>query len=263
MRLIGIAYRHALAAWIDTRPPEVRCLELTAEHFFDVPEQRLRALASRQPVFLHGLGMSLGTPGPLDAAMLQQFVRVSKVVDPLWISEHVAFTRAADIDLGHLNPIAPDRATLDVIADHAIELSRACGKPLILENITSHLALSGDMTETEFLNRLCERANCGLLLDVTNLYINARNHGFDPRRWLRELEASRIVQLHLVGYAHHDGAWHDGHAAPVQEDLLDLAREVVAYAPTVKAVIVERDANFPPPEEMATELRRLEAALGD
>jgi len=263
MRLIGLAYRHPFAAWIDTNPPEVRCLEVTAEHFFEGGDPRLRTLASRYPLFLHGLGMSLGTPGPLDRRTLEQFVRVSKVADPMWISEHVAFTRAAEIDLGHLNPIVPDAATLEVLAEHASELSAACGKPLILENITSHLALRGDMSETEFLNRLCERADCGLLLDVTNLYINARNHRFDARRWLRELDGSRIVQLHIVGYAHHDGAWQDRHGAPVQEDLLDLAREVVAYAPGVKAVIVERDENFPPPEEMAAELRRLEAALGD
>lgn len=262
VRLIGIAYRHPLAAWIDTDPPEVGCLEITAEHFFDATDQRIRAIASRRPVFLHGLGMSLGTPGPLDRQTLDRFVRVSKAADPQWISEHVAFTRAADVDLGHLNPVVPDRASLDTIAVHAIELAQACGKPLILENITSHVALSGEMSETEFLNRLCKRADCGLLLDVTNLYINARNHGFDPRRWLRELDGSRIVQLHLVGYAHHDGAWQDSHGAPVQEDLLELAQDVVAYAPGTKAVIVERDEHFPAPAEMAAELRRLEAALG-
>lgn len=264
MRLIGVAYRHPLAEWIDTHPPEVHCLEITAEHFFDpAREQVLRSLARRYPVFLHGLGMSLGTPGPLDRDTLEQFKHVAQIADPMWISEHVAFTRAADLDLGHLNPIVPDRATLQVIADHAIELSQVCQKPLILENITSHLALAGDMSETNFLNRLCERAGCGLLLDVTNLYINARNHRFDARRWLRELNASRIVQLHIVGYAQHDGAWQDQHDAAVQDDLLELARDVVAHAPGVRAIIVERDDNFPSPEEMAAELRRLEAALGD
>jgi uncharacterized protein (UPF0276 family) len=262
MRLVGIAYRRPLAAWIDTDPPEVGCIEITAEHFFDATDQHIRAIASRRPVFLHGLGMSLGTPGPLDRQTLDRFVRVARAANPQWISEHVAFTRAAEIDLGHLNPVVPNRAALDTIAAHAIELAQACGKPLILENITSHLALAGDLSETEFLNRLCERADCGLLLDVTNLYINARNHGFDPRRWLRELDPSRIVQLHLVGYAHHDGAWHDSHGAPVQDDLLELAQEVVAHAPDTKAVIVERDEHFPPPAEMAAELRRLEAALG-
>ena len=264
MRLIGVGYRHPLAEWIDKHPPEVHCLEITAEHFFDPGrEHRLRWLSRRYPVFLHGLGMSLGTPGPLDPETLGRFKHVAQLADPMWISEHVAFTRAADVDLGHLNPIVPDRATLDVIADHAIELSQACQKPLILENITSHLALAGDLTETEFLNRLCERAGCGLLLDVTNLYINAANHRFDARRWLRELDGSRIVQLHIVGYARHDGAWQDQHAAAVQDDLLELARDVVAHAPALRAVIVERDENFPPAEEMAAELRRLEAALGD
>ena len=111
-----------------------------------------------------------------------------------------------------------------------------------------------------FLGRLCERADCGLLLDVTNLYINSRNHGFDPRAWLRELDPRRIVQLHVVGYSVRDGRWQDSHAEPIQDDLRELVHDVLAYAP-VRSIIIERDANFPPVEELAEELRKLEVAL--
>lgn len=113
----------------------------------------------------------------------------------------------------------------------------------------------------EFLNRLCEKADCGILLDVTNLYINSKNHGFDPRTWLNELNPERIVQLHVVGYSVRAGRWEDLHSEPIQDDLLGLIREVLAYAP-VRAIIIERDSNFPEPEELAVELRKLEAALG-
>ncbi|MBI3898016.1 MAG: DUF692 domain-containing protein [Gammaproteobacteria bacterium] len=260
MRRLGIGYRRELARWIDTRPAQISCLEITAEHFFDAGEERLKELRRDYPLFVHGLGLSLGTPGPLDAETLAQFVRVVKAADPLWISEHVAFTRTADVDLGHLNPVLPTEETLAIFADHARELLERCNKPLILENITSHLRLDGTMPETEFLNRLCDRSGCGLLLDVTNLYINARNHNFDPEQWLHEIDPKRIVQLHVVGYSKHNGRWEDLHAEAIQEDLLVLIANVLDYAP-VQAVIVERDHHFPSPVEFAADLELLQAML--
>jgi hypothetical protein len=234
-------------------------VEITAEHFFDGGEPRLRDLARHFPLFVHGLGLSLGTAGPLDAATLEQFSRVARVAQPAWISEHVAFTRTAEVDLGHLNPLSPSEGALEILTSHARELIATCdGRPLILENITSHLRLQGDMTETEFLNRLCDRADCGLLLDVTNLFINSRNHGFDARAWLREIEPRRIVQLHVVGYTLSDGRYEDFHGQAIQDDLLDLVGEVLSYAP-VQAVILERDANFEALDEIAADLRKLEA----
>jgi uncharacterized protein (UPF0276 family) len=128
---------------------------------------------------------------------------------------------------------------------------------MLLENITSHVKLPGDMAETEFLNTLCERADCGLLLDVTNLFINSRNHGFDPLKWLHEIEPRRIAQLHIVGYSRSGNRYTDGHAEPIQEELIELAQAVASYAP-VKAVILERDEDFPNPNELEVEIAKLE-----
>ena len=256
MTLIGVGYRRALAGWIATQPTGLDCLEITAEHFFDGGEARLRGLAERYPLMVHGLGLSLGTPGPLDADTLTRFAHVVNTANPLWISEHVAFTRCGSVDLGHLNPISPCAETIAVLADHAAEVIERCGKPLILENITSDLRLPGTLSEPEFLNRLCEAANCELLLDVTNLFINGRNHDFDPRAWLYEIDPSRIVQLHVVGYSREGERWYDRHAEAIQEDLWRLIDEAREYA-NPKAIIVERDANFPPPQEIADELHRL------
>jgi len=260
MRRVGIGYRRELAHWVETRPPEIECLEITAEHFFDGGQSELQQLRETYPLFVHGLGLSLGTPGPLDRSVLEQFAHVVKIADPEWVSEHVAFTRSHEVDLGHLNPVQPTYHTLSVMAEHALEVAERCNKPLILENITSHLRVEGEMSEPEFLNRLCEKVDCGLLLDVTNLYINSKNHGFGPRSWLRELDSRRIVQLHVVGYSIVDGRWQDLHAEPIQEDLRDLIHEVLAYG-AVQAVIIERDSNFPESNELATELRHLKTVL--
>lgn len=256
--LIGPGFRGPIADWILSRPPEINCVEVTAEHFFDDRHLvSLSELAGLYSLSVHGLGLSLGTPGPLDEEHLTSFLRVVRTADPDWISEHVAFTRTDEVDLGHLNPLACTRDVLETLVAHASELSDRAEKPLLLENITSFLSLPGEMPETEFLNRLCDDAQCGLLLDVTNLLVNSRNHQFDPLEWLREIEPDHIRQLHAVGYTEDNGVWRDRHAEPIQEDLYELIEEVVRYAP-VQSIIVERDANFPEVEELAWELTTLE-----
>ncbi|GEM_PF-589650 len=255
--LTGLGYRAPLADWISSRPPEVHCLEITAEHFFDHGEEHLEWLSECYPLYVHGLGLSLGTPGRLDADTLDKFARIASIAGAEWISEHVAFTRSDEVDLGHLNPVAPTESSLSVLVDHARELMDRCQKPLILENVTSFLRLPGEMSETEFLNRLCERSGCGLLLDVTNLLINARNHRFDELDWLSELDSDNVVQLHVVGYSEQNGVWQDYHGAAIQDDLFHLVGEVVRST-SVRAIIIERDTHFPPDEELARELTRLE-----
>ena len=254
-QLVGVGWRRELARWIASRPPEIGCIEVTAEHFFDGGHDLLRSLRKDFPLFVHGLGLSLGTPGPLD---LEAYAKVVEAADPLFITEQIAFTRTADVDLGHLNPLPRTRATLALLADHSRELMDRCGKPLLLENIASHLDLGGELPEPEFLNRLCDAAGCGLLLDLTNLYVNSRSHRFDALAWLEGLEMKNVRQLHVVGYTRREGRWHDAHAEAIQKDLFDLIEHVRSRAP-IAGVILERDADIPSPEELAAELRSLEA----
>ncbi len=256
--MIGVGYRRELAAWIDSRPRGVDCLEITAEHFFHGGEERLVALSKNFHLFVHGLGLSLGTPGPLDKKRLEQFAGVTMAAQADWISEHVAFTRAAEADLGHLNPVRPTREAVKIIADHAREVVGRCGKPILLENITSHVQLDGELSEPEFLNELCAQADCDLLLDLTNLFINSQNHGFDPLVWLREIDPKRIRQLHIVGYSRQGDRYTDDHSLPIQPELIELGRAVMNYSP-VKAIVLERDADFPGPEALAVEISKLEA----
>ena len=256
----GVGFRKPLADWILSKPEGLDCLEITAEHFFDSNGEWLARLSRDYHLFVHGLGLSLGTPGPLDEVILSKFAKVCEQAKPDWISEHIAFTRTHEADLGHLNPVVPTREAARIIADHAIEVSQRCAKPIILENITSHIQLAGELHETEFLNLVCEKAGCGLLLDVTNLFINSRNHEFEPMDWLHRMDPQRITQLHIVGYSMEGGRYSDGHAADIQQELIDLASAVVDYAP-VKAIILERDEDFPGPARMQSELAKLGGIL--
>lgn len=257
-QLVGVGYRRELARWIAARPAEIGCLEITAEHFFGPDLGTVRALARDYRLFVHGLGLSLGTPGPLDRKTLDAYVRVAEAAEAIYVTEHVAFTRTRDVDLGHLNPVAPTAENVRIVADHAKEVMDRCGRPMLLENIASALALNGAMPEPEFLNRICDAAGCGLLLDVTNLFVNCRNRRLEPLDWLGALDGKNVRQLHVVGYTEREGRWHDAHAEPIQRDLFELTREVLDRT-SPAGVIVERDENIPDPAELAAELRGLEA----
>lgn len=255
--LVGLGFRPMVADWVLSHPDVIDCLELTAEHFFDGGQEVLSRLRNLYPISVHGLGLSLGTPGPLDSETLSQFQRVVDLAGARWTSEHIAFTKTDQVDLGHLNPVPLTDDSLQTLIDHAREVMDRCQKPLLLENITSYLRVPGQMSETEFINRLCQRSGAGLLLDVTNLFINSRNHDFDPIDWLHQIAPQHIQQLHIVGYTFSGGVWHDRHCEPIQQELFELAAKVVSYAP-VESIIVERDDDSATADQMESELLRLQ-----
>lgn len=256
---IGLGFRRPIANWILSNPQEVEFVEVTAEHFFDGGEETLRSLAEMYPISVHGLGLSLGTPGPLCDSTLESFSRVATICNAEWVSEHIAFTQSEEVDLGHLNPVPLTHESLRVFVDHALEVKERCGRPLILENITSYLRVPEEIPETDFLNKLCDMAGVGLLMDVTNLFINSKNHQFDPVAWLQRIDPAFIRQMHIVGYSQSQGTYHDRHCELIQDDLLELASFVVSYT-DLESIILERDSAFPVTEVIAQELRRLEAA---
>ena len=261
MTRVGVAYRAGLAHWIDAGSREVECVEITAENFYKGGRGKLRVLGGLTPLLVRTRRLSLGTPGPLDAAEVAWFAALVRDAKPLWISEHLGFRCTPEIDLVSPVPVALTEAALRGFVDHAREVVDVCGTPLLLENLASPLAIRGSMTEPEFLNRFCDQSGCGVLLDVTALLVNGRNHGFDPVDWLGALDAEHVVQIRIGGCTEQDGRWDDTHDAPIDEDLWSLAEVVLARAP-VQAIILERDSRFPPIAELASELERLKALSG-
>lgn len=262
--LCGVGYRNPLHHWICSSGDKIECLEITAEHFFDGAQQDcLEQITSQFSLFVHGLGLSLGSPGPIESSRLRQFKHVVERCDPLWVSEHISFTKTGTVDFGHLNPVPLEKRFAERIAEKSKLLADLCGKPVLLENITSAIRFNGELSETDFLNDLCEMGDCGLLLDVTNLYINSRNHDFDPVDWLSQLDMKRVKQLHIVGYRENKGKWFDSHSNPIQHDLWELFREVLARA-NVEAAIIERDANFANAEpELSEDLVTMRGIVAD
>jgi uncharacterized protein len=253
---VGVGYRYGLAHWIAAKSGAIECLELTTEASDRGGRGQLQVLRESTPLLIHTQRLSLGTPGPLDSTELAWFANLVREAKPLWISEHLGFRHTGEIDLRSPVPIALTDEALRCLVEHAREVVHMCRTPLLLENIAAPLQISGSLCEPEFLNRFCEQSECGVLLDLTALLVNSRNHGFDPSDWLSALDMKRIVQLHVGGCRHVEGRWEDTHDAPIDEELWTLAQGILAQG-TVQAVILERDARFPPVTDLESELRRL------
>ena len=256
---VGMGYRDPLCNDILQCRDKIDFLEITADHFLQSPAVRWRfldKLCSKYTLIPHGLNLSLGSAEGLDLEYLNELVELIKFVKPPWWSEHIAFTKAGEIEIGHLSPLAFNQESIDAFCDNVHEVQDRIQTPLILENITYNVDLPwNEMEENKFLGELLDRTGCGLLLDVTNLFINSQNHGYDPVEFLKTIPAERIIQLHFVGGMIKEGKWIDNHSQNTQDDIFILIDSVLQYAP-VNGIILERDSNFPPFTILTDELQR-------
>lgn len=256
---VGLGFRPPWRADVFLHAREIDFLEVTADHYFDVPAakcEELELLRNRFPLIPHGLSLSLGSANGLRRDYVRRLADLVQRLQPPWWSEHIAFTHADRGDVGHLAPVPFNRQSLAILQQNIRAVRQEIPSPLILENITYQVTYPwSDLDEASFLGELLDSTNCGLLLDVTNLYTNSVNHRFDPLQFLRRLPAERIVQLHFVGGHWRDGMLIDSHSQATPPEVWQLLEEVVQAAP-VKGLILERDENLPPFAEILAELGR-------
>jgi uncharacterized protein len=261
---VGLGFREPFLGELFLARDRVDFLEITADHYLDASPEKQRELdllADHFTLIPHGLNLSLGGAEGLDSTYLEKLAGLVRRLTPPWWSEHVAFTRAGGIDIGHLAPVPFSEEALGVLKANIDETRRSIEPPLIVENITYVFAHPGaEMGEGEFLAELAARTGCGLLLDVTNLHTNAANHGFDPLEVLHALPLDRVVQLHFAGGEWLDGRLVDSHARPAPEEVWALLDEVVRLAP-VKGIILERDDDLPAFGELLDELDRARSIM--
>jgi uncharacterized protein (UPF0276 family) len=257
---VGIGWRPEIDLTV-ARLPGVQFVEVVAENVTpaNVPGT-LRALHARGiPVVPHGVSLSLGGAAPPDPAKLARLAELAEAFGSPVVSEHVAFCRAGGIEAGHLLPVPRTPAALDVLTENVLTAQAALPVPLAVENIAALISWPEDeMTEAEFLTELVERTGVLLLLDVANLYTAQVNFGVEPALDALPLEA--IAYVHVAGGVLRDGLWHDTHAHPVPEPVLDL---LAALADRVRppGVLLERDDAYPSDAELAAELDAIHRAL--
>ncbi|MCX4753385.1 DUF692 domain-containing protein [Kitasatospora purpeofusca] len=257
----GIGYREPIHE-IATDPGLVEWVEVISEHYMGATRKResIDSLLERIPeipVVPHGIEMSIGSVGDDGRwdAYLEELAAVVEGFDAPWFSDHLCFTRTSTAELGTLLPLPRTRESARHVARRARRAVERVGRPFLLENIAYHFSWGDELTEAQFVTEIVEASGCHLLLDLTNLTYNARNHGFDALDFIREIPYERVVQVHLAGGVEEEGTYFDTHSMPVPEPVWELLGALLEFHP-VPAVMLERDQRLDRTEEIATDLRR-------
>jgi len=222
----------------------------------------LKEIRHHYPVIGHGVGLSIGSTDPLDHEYLRSIRRVLDAIGSPWYSDHLCFTMVDHTNLNDLIPLPFTREAVDHVVERARVVQDILERPFLLENVTRYITVSDrEMPEQEFLTTILERANCGLLLDVTNVYLNGQFHRFDPLEFIRSLPIERVGQMHLSGWEPAaDGRVVDSHDAPVPDAVWHLFEEVVQLTGP-SSVLIERDDQLPSLTELLSEATTADVAL--
>ena len=263
---LGIGWRPELALAID-RIDDLGFIELTAENYAD-PERLPRHVTQLRErgvqVIVHGISLSLGGAEPVASARARHLRTLAEAIDATLISEHIAFVRGGGREAGHLLPVAWTEASLAVIIDNVRRTRDILGDwPLALENVSTLFdwpATPDAMPEAEFLSRLVDATGCHLLLDVANVYANARNLGGRAEDLLDSVPVDRIAYVHLGGGDETDGIYHDTHAGAIPPPVFDLLESLYRRA-DVAGAMIERDDNFPDETDLRHELQAMRDAM--
>lgn len=230
--------------------------EIVSENFFaagGIQRANLDALRAAYRVVPHGVSLSIGGADALDADYLARLGSLVRRIDAPWCSDHLCWTGVAGVDAHELFPMPFTRETLDHVVERVRRVQDTLGVPFALENASSYMEFSAStMSEHTFLSEVAERADCGILLDVNNVYVSAHNHGFDARTYVDAIPADRVVQIHVAGHTDKNRYLLDTHGDHVKAEVWDLYRRAIHRCGAV-ATLVEWDQDIPTWEVLAAE----------
>jgi len=261
---VGLGLRHDLAEELLERAPtdDVRWVEIHPENYIARGgrfELNLERAMEHWSVVTHGLTCGVGTAGPFDPAYLRQLRELLEKVRAPFHSEHLCFGGVDDTFLHDLLPLPFNKESVATAAARVKELRDAIERPLAIENVSFYAdpAERGGWDEPDFLLEVLDAADCKLLLDVNNVYVNSKNHGFDPRPYIDRIPRERVVQIHVAGhFTRKDGLIIDTHGEDICEGVYELLAYTIARLGPVP-VLLERDQNIPSLDVLLEEVRRL------
>jgi len=258
---IGLRPKHFPQLWDGTA--RVDWFEAISENYMVAggrPRAALERARALAPVVLHGVSLSIGSTDPLDEAYLGALQALVARVEPAWISDHLCWSGVDGRYVHDLLPLPYTEEALAHVVRRVLAVQERLGRQILLENVSSYLTYThSTLAEWEFLGAVAERADCGLLLDVNNVYVSAVNHGFDAGAYLAGLPAERVGQIHLAGHTDMGAYLFDTHDGPVIEPVWDLYRRAVRRFGRV-STLVEWDDRIPALDVVCAEAERARAA---
>jgi uncharacterized protein (UPF0276 family) len=245
---IGVGLRTVHFPYILEHRPAVDWFEILSENFMDTggrPMWVLDQVCERYPVALHGVSLSIGSTHPLDLDYLKKLKALAARTRAHWVSDHLCWTGVQGLNTHDLLPMPYTEEALAHTIARVKTVSEILERPLVLENPSSYVEFAASsLSEWDFLARLAEEADCGLLLDVNNVYVSSFNHGFDPKEYVDAMPADRVVQYHLAGHTNKGTHIIDTHSDHVIAEVWDLyARSWRRTGPT--ATLLEWDESIP------------------
>jgi hypothetical protein len=234
-------------------------LEVISENFLEPggnPRRVLHAARERFPVVLHGVALSLGSADPLNQGYLDQLAALAHEIEPAFVSDHLCWGSINGRYAHDLLPLPFTDEALDHVVHRVGQVQDRLGRQILIENVSSYVSFAhSTMTEWDFLAALAERADCGILLDVNNVYVSAHNHGFDARAFIKAMPRGRVGQIHLAGHSRKGELLLDTHDHAVPDGVWDLYRFAVETHGEV-STLVEWDDQIPELERVVAESQR-------
>jgi uncharacterized protein (UPF0276 family) len=248
------------------RPTSIEWFEFTPENYMNrggAHLRGLRAIAERYPVVSHGVAASLGTAGNPSREYLAALKKTIGQTGARWASDHLCYTAAGGLAINELMPLPFTSEAVKCVARNVKRVQDALELPWLVENISYYTTIdASEMDEAAFIAAVLEEADCGLLLDVNNVYVNAHNQGYDAKTFIERLPLDRVVQVHLAGHDRTRGeAYVDTHGEAVQEEVWKLFDEVWPLLPRC-SVLIEWDHEIPTLERLEAEARRAAEICG-
>ncbi len=257
LRGAGLGLRLALLDELAQTPPDnVDFFEVAPENWINVGGARgrsLRYFSERYPLVCHGLSLSIGGPAPLDDAFLHDIKQFLDLHQARAYTEHLSYCGDSG-QMYDLMPIPFTEEAVHYVAARIRHVQDVLERRIGVENVSSYVLPTGEMSELEFLNAVVSEADCGFHLDINNIFVNAKNHGFDPHEYLAGIPADRIIYAHIAGHLREaDDLRIDTHGEDVLPEVWALLDEAYArYG--VFPTLLERDFNIPPLAELLTEV---------
>jgi uncharacterized protein len=265
----GVGLRRPHYAYILEQRPAMDWFEVISENFMVAggrPLEVLAAVRDRHPIVLHGVSLSIGTTDPLNPKYLADLRALARRCEPAWISDHLCWTGVAGHNLHDLLPLPYTEEAVRHVSRRIREVQDFLERPILVENVSSYLTFrDSTLSESAFLRAVSEEADCGILLDINNIFVNAFNHRFSAEEYLDAIPVERVVQFHLAGHSDHGTHLLDTHDHPVREEVWALYQRAVRRFGAV-STLIEWDDNIPPFSvlgETAERARRIcEATVG-
>jgi len=262
---IGVGLRPPHYQQFLTAPPRsVQWVEVISENFMEWTQhgygqsiEMLLKIRENYPISLHGVSMNIGSADPIDKNYLQRLKNLQDLIQPNVVSDHLSWTGVNGVNMHDLFPVPYTMEALNHIADKIKYVQDFLGQHILIENPSSYLEYKiSEMSETDFISELVNKADCGLLLDINNVYVSSINHNFDSYEYLKKIPARRIGQIHLAGHSQKDGYLIDTHDAPIGEDVW-LLYQWCTQNLGLQSVMIERDGNIPDWTDLEIEIKKL------